>query len=53
MMSKEQALQVVIEALNVAIKNGCYGLLETKNIVGALDVLTTPSENSLEIVSEG
>jgi hypothetical protein len=44
MISKEQALQVVIEALNVAIKSGCYGLVEAKNVVSALDVLTAKEE---------
>lgn len=50
-MKDNEALQVIMEALNVAIKNGCYGLVETKNIVNALGVLTiaiTPKEDTLE-----
>lgn len=38
-MKTEQALQILAEALNIAIAKGCFGLIETTNIVKALEHL--------------
>jgi hypothetical protein len=38
-MKTEQAIQILKEALNIAISKGCFGLLEVSNIVKALDYL--------------
>jgi hypothetical protein len=38
-MKTEQALQILKEALNIAIAKGCFGLIETTNIVKAIDHL--------------
>lgn len=36
-MKTEQALQILKEALHIAIAKGCFGLVETTNIVKALE----------------
>ena len=36
-MNRETAIQMVNEAMNIAISKGCFGLLETTNIVKAID----------------
>ena len=38
-MNRETAIQIVNEAMNIAIAKGCFGLLEVTNIVKALDYL--------------
>lgn len=38
-MELETAKQVLVEALDIAIKKGCYGLTETINIVKALETI--------------
>ena len=38
-MKNEQAIQILKEALNIAIAKGCFGLIETTNIVKALEHL--------------
>jgi hypothetical protein len=38
-MNRETAIQMVNEAMNIAISKGCFGLLEVSNIVKALDYL--------------
>lgn len=38
-MTQENAKQVIAEALHIAISKGCYGLVETTNIVKALEVI--------------
>jgi hypothetical protein len=38
-MKKDTAIQVINEALNIAIAKGCFGLVEVTNIVKALEVL--------------
>jgi hypothetical protein len=35
----ETALQILREALNIAIAKGCYGLVEVSNIVKAIEHL--------------
>ena len=36
-MKNQQALQILKEALNIAIAKGCFGLIETTNIVAAIN----------------
>lgn len=36
-MDHKIALQIINEALNMAISKGCYGLVEVTNIVKALE----------------
>jgi hypothetical protein len=38
-MEENLAKQIIIEAINMAMKNGCYGIVETMNIVKAIEVL--------------
>jgi hypothetical protein len=38
-MEATQAKQIIVEALNMAIAKGCFGLIEVTNIVKALEVL--------------
>lgn len=38
-MTQENAKQVIAEALHIAISKGCYGLIETTNIVKALELI--------------
>ena len=38
-MKTETALQILKEALHIAISKGCFGLIETSNIVKALEHL--------------
>ena len=38
-MKTETALQILKEALNIAISKGCFGLVETSNIVKAIEHL--------------
>ena len=36
-MKTETAIQILKEALHIAIAKGCYGLIETTNIVKAIE----------------
>jgi hypothetical protein len=38
-MKTETAIQILKEALHIAISKGCFGLIETSNIVKALEHL--------------
>ena len=38
-MKTENAIQILKEALNIAISKGCFGLVETSNIVHAIEFL--------------
>ena len=38
-MDKKLAIQIINEALNVAIQKGCYDLVAVTNIVNALTLL--------------
>lgn len=40
-MDENKAYQVIVEALNLAMTKGCFGLIENKNIVEALDVISS------------
>ena len=39
-MELKNAIQIVNEALNIAIAKGCFGLIEVTNIVKAVEVIT-------------
>ena len=39
-MNKNTALQIINEALNIAIAKGCFGLVEVTNIVKAVDLIS-------------
>jgi hypothetical protein len=38
-MKKETAIQIINEAINIAIAKGCFGLVEVTNIVKAIEFL--------------
>ena len=38
-MDKKTSIQIINEALNIAIQKGCYNLVEVTNIVNALNLL--------------
>ena len=38
-MDKQTSIQIINEALNIAIKNGCFDLIAVTNIVNALTFL--------------
>jgi hypothetical protein len=38
-MNRETAMQVINEAMNIAIERGCFNLTHVTNIVKALDFL--------------
>ena len=39
-MKKETAVQIINEALNIAIAKGCFGLVEVTNIVKAVEFIS-------------
>ena len=39
-MKKETAIQIINEALNIAISKGCFGLVEVTNIVKAVELIS-------------
>jgi hypothetical protein len=52
-MNRKTAMQVINEAMNMAIAKGCFGLLEVTNIVKALDFLNNqPNVEFGEITEE-
>ncbi len=52
-MNQQQALQIVNEALNIAIAKGCFGLIEVTNIVKALEIVNSqPDIEFGEITTE-
>jgi hypothetical protein len=48
-MDKITANQIIKEAINVAISRGCFGLIEVKNIVSALDYIEQIPEQIKQI----
>ena len=40
-MKKDTAIQVINEALNIAIAKGCFGLVEVTNIVKAVELISS------------
>jgi hypothetical protein len=49
MTDKNFHKQVVVEALDIAIKKGCFGLVETTNIVNAVNALQLNIQEPLTI----
>ena len=45
-MKKEQANEVIYNAINVAISKGCYNLEETSSIIEALRVILNEDETN-------
>ena len=39
-MKRETAIQIINEALNIAIAKGCFGLVEVTNIVKAVEFIS-------------
>ena len=49
-MNQELANQIIIEALNMALLKGCFGLQEATNIVKAIDFLS--NQNPLPAIEQ-
>ena len=49
-MELQQAKEIVINAINVAVQKGCYNLTETQSIVHALEKINTLSD--IEFIGE-
>ena len=45
-MKKEQANEVIYNAINMAISKGCYNLEETSSVIEALRVILNEDETS-------
>jgi len=45
-MKKEQANEVIYNAINVAISKGCYNLEETSSVIEALRVILNEDETN-------
>jgi hypothetical protein len=43
-MNKQRAIQTIKEALNIALKDGSFGLIEAKNIILSIDYIETLEE---------
>ena len=46
-MTKEQAIQVIEQALNLATQKGAFTLVDAQAIINAITVLKTPESNEL------
>ena len=51
-MELKNAIQIVNEALNIAIAKGCFGLIEVTNIVKAVEVLNNQSDIQFGEITE-
>ena len=51
-MDKKTALQIISEAMNIAIAKGCFGLIEVSNIVKAIDVLESQPDIEFGEITE-
>ncbi len=51
-MNSPLAKQVIKEALNVAISRGCFGLVETTNIVKALDFMDSQPDVEFGLIEQ-
>jgi hypothetical protein len=51
-MNPQLAKQVVKEALNIAISRGCYGLVETTNIIMALNFMDSQPDVEFGLIEE-
>ena len=51
-MKTETAIQILKEALHIAISKGCFGLVEVQNIVKALEVINNMPDIEFGEVTE-
>lgn len=51
-MKKETAIQIINEALNIAIAKGCFGLVEVTNIVKAVEFISDQADIQFEQITE-
>ena len=51
-METNNAIQILKEALHIAISKGCFGLIETTNIVKAIDHLDNQPDIQFGEISE-
>jgi hypothetical protein len=51
-MNPQLAKQVLKEALNIAISRGCYGLVETTNIIMALNFMDSQPDVEFGLIEE-
>ena len=53
-MENTTAIKILQEAANIAIKAGCFGLVEVTNIVKALEVLNAenPEADQADVLTE-
>ena len=47
-MEENLAKQVIMEAIDMAMKNGCYGVVESMNITKAIEVLKINTKDTNE-----
>ncbi len=47
-MTKEQAINVLIQAVGIAQQKGAYTLQDAKSIIMAVDILSKPVEENKE-----
>ena len=48
-MTNKEALQIVAEAINIALSKGAFGLIEASNVIKALETLNeAPKEETKE-----
>jgi hypothetical protein len=49
-MTNKEALQIIAEAINIALSKGAFGLIESSNIIKALETLNeVPKEELKEL----
>ena len=51
-MNNKTAIQILKEALHIAITKGCFGLVETSNIVKALEHLESQPDIQFGEITE-
>ena len=56
-MENKTAIKIILEAADIAIKAGCFGLVETTNIINALSTvekaIAAPVEKTAELQKVG
>ena len=51
-MKKNTAIQIINEALNIAITKGCFGLVEVTNIVKAVELISDQPDIEFDEIQE-
>jgi hypothetical protein len=51
-METKTALQIINEALHIAITKGCFGLVEVTNVVKALEVFNQANSVDFEDITD-